>query len=208
MIGTGESIQALLSELAVGDDHRNRCLLSPYRAGAGRNKPCNSNFIFGNANWLRSLIQPTPEYGLAYLDWSQQEFGIAAALSNDQAMLDAYVCGDPYLGFAKGGVRSDDYAARQQATGDSDQPVPAPFHSESSGQQCTLRCSIGQGDSRDTSGNHGNQDTGHPRLPAILSSWLRVQSDQHLRLSSHNHPKGFSFGFAVRVLLVHRGLVV
>ena len=32
---------------------------------------------------------------------AQQEFGIAAALSGDPAMLDAYNSGDPYLAFAK-----------------------------------------------------------------------------------------------------------
>jgi DNA polymerase I-like protein with 3'-5' exonuclease and polymerase domains len=35
------------------------------------------------------------------VDWSQQEFGIAAALSNDPAMLEAYISGDAYLAFAK-----------------------------------------------------------------------------------------------------------
>jgi len=35
------------------------------------------------------------------VDWSQQEFGIAAALSGDQAMQDAYRSGDSYLAFAK-----------------------------------------------------------------------------------------------------------
>jgi DNA polymerase I-like protein with 3'-5' exonuclease and polymerase domains len=38
---------------------------------------------------------------LAYVDWSQQEFGIAAALSQDKVMMDAYQSGDPYLAFAK-----------------------------------------------------------------------------------------------------------
>jgi DNA polymerase I-like protein with 3'-5' exonuclease and polymerase domains len=36
-----------------------------------------------------------------YIDWSQQEFGIAAALSGDANMLAAYRSGDPYLAFAK-----------------------------------------------------------------------------------------------------------
>jgi DNA polymerase I-like protein with 3'-5' exonuclease and polymerase domains len=35
------------------------------------------------------------------VDWSQQEFGIAAALSDDPAMKEAYASGDPYLTFAK-----------------------------------------------------------------------------------------------------------
>jgi len=38
---------------------------------------------------------------LAYVDWSQQEFGIAASLSGDGAMMDAYQSGDPYLAFGK-----------------------------------------------------------------------------------------------------------
>jgi DNA polymerase I-like protein with 3'-5' exonuclease and polymerase domains len=38
---------------------------------------------------------------VAYVDWSQQEFGIAAALSGDSAMMEAYTSGDPYLTFAK-----------------------------------------------------------------------------------------------------------
>jgi DNA polymerase I-like protein with 3'-5' exonuclease and polymerase domains len=47
------------------------------------------------------LIQPPPGYGLAYIDWQQQEFGIAAALSGDPLMKAAYTSGDPYLAFAK-----------------------------------------------------------------------------------------------------------
>jgi DNA polymerase I-like protein with 3'-5' exonuclease and polymerase domains len=38
---------------------------------------------------------------VAHVDWSQQEVGIAAALSNDQALMDAYSSGDPYLTFGK-----------------------------------------------------------------------------------------------------------
>ena len=61
----------------------------------------NTRFIFGPSVWLRSLIKPPPGHGLAYIDWSQQEFGIAAALSGDVAMQEAYSSGDPYLAFAK-----------------------------------------------------------------------------------------------------------
>ena len=89
-----------LEDLEVGDDGRNRCLLSPFRAKTGRNQPSNSKFIFGPAVWLRGLIRPEPGWGLAYVDWSQQEFGIAAALSGDPAMMEAYHSGDPYLAFA------------------------------------------------------------------------------------------------------------
>jgi len=90
-----------LSTLAVGSDGRNRCLISAFRAKTSRNQPSTSQFIFGPSTWLRSLIKPKPGYGLAYIDWSQQEFGIAAALSGDQSMKKAYESGDPYLAFAK-----------------------------------------------------------------------------------------------------------
>ena len=93
--------QMRLSELSVGHDGRNRCLLSAFRARTGRNQPSNSRFIFGPSVWLRCLIRPEPGYGLAYIDWSQQEFGIAAALSGDSNMVEAYNSGDPYLAFAK-----------------------------------------------------------------------------------------------------------
>ena len=90
-----------LSKLAVGEDGRNRTVLSAFRSRTGRNQPSSSKFIFGQASWLRGLIKPEPGYGVAYIDWSQQEFGIAAALSGDQKMIDAYQSGDPYLEFAK-----------------------------------------------------------------------------------------------------------
>lgn len=90
-----------LGNLAIGRDGRNRCLLSAFQARTGRNQPSTSQFIFGPAVWLRSLIKPALARALAYIDWSQQEFGIAAALSGDTAMLGAYQSGDPYLTFAK-----------------------------------------------------------------------------------------------------------
>lgn len=93
--------QMRLSELAVGQDGRNRCLLSAFRARTGRNQPSNSKFIYGPSVWLRGLIKPDPRHGIAYIDWSQQEFGIAAALSGDLLMQEAYLSGDPYLAFAK-----------------------------------------------------------------------------------------------------------
>ena len=76
-------------------------MLSAFRARTGRNQPSNTKFIFGPSVWLRGLIQPPPGYGIAYIDWAQQEFGIAAALSGDPLMMEAYCSGDPYLAFAK-----------------------------------------------------------------------------------------------------------
>jgi DNA polymerase I len=90
-----------LNNLAVGGDGRNRTLLSAFRSRTGRNQPSNTGFIFGPSVWLRGLIKPPSGYGVAYVDWSQQEIGIAAALSGDQALQAAYQSGDCYLAFAK-----------------------------------------------------------------------------------------------------------
>jgi DNA polymerase I len=88
-----------LSSLAIGSDGRNRCLLSPFASRSGRNQPSNAKFAFGPDTWVRSFIRPEPERGLAYIDFSSQEFAIAAALSGDQNMIEAYRSGDPYLAF-------------------------------------------------------------------------------------------------------------
>jgi len=77
-----------LSDLAVGRDGRNRTMLSAFRARTGRNQPSNTKFIFGPSVWLRGLIKPPPGCGIAYIDWQQQEFGIAAALSGDPLMME------------------------------------------------------------------------------------------------------------------------
>lgn len=89
------------SSLQIGRDGRNRTMLSAFGSRSGRNQPSTSRFIFGAPSWMRGLIQPAPGRALAYVDWSQQEFGIAAVLSEDPAMQEAYRTSDPYLAFAK-----------------------------------------------------------------------------------------------------------
>ncbi len=90
-----------LRNITVGADGRNRCLLSPFRSRTGRNQPSSSKFVLGAASWMRSLVRPEPGRGLAYLDFNQQEFGIAAALSGDADMQKAYLSGDPYIQLAR-----------------------------------------------------------------------------------------------------------
>jgi hypothetical protein len=126
--------QMKLNDLAVGSDGRNRCLLSPFRSVTGRNQPSSTKYIFGPAIWLRNLIQPEPGKGVAYVDYAQQEFGIAAALSGDFYMLDAYRSGDPYLMFAiqAGAVPED--ATKQTHP-----------HERELFKQCTLAVQYGMG---------------------------------------------------------------
>ncbi|WP_342736262.1 DNA polymerase [Bradyrhizobium sp. B117] len=97
--------QALTSmhvpQLPVGPDGRNRSLLAPFASKTGRNQPSAKRFAFGLAAWQRGIIRPPEGWGLAYLDFSSQEIGIAAGLSGDPRLIEAYECGDPYLAFGK-----------------------------------------------------------------------------------------------------------
>jgi hypothetical protein len=101
-----------LNDLAVGGDGRNRTMLSPFRARTGRNQPSNSRFIFGPSAWLRGLIKPAAGFGLAYVDFSSQEVAIAAALSGDAALMEAYRSGDVYMAFAKQAKLAPAYATK------------------------------------------------------------------------------------------------
>jgi DNA polymerase I len=92
-----------LNDLSVGDDGRNRTLLGVFGSRTGRNQPSNTRFIFGPSVWLRSLIQPPPGHGVAYVDWTSQEVGIAGAQSADEAMMRDFLTGDPYIAF---GIRA------------------------------------------------------------------------------------------------------
>lgn len=93
--------QLRLEQLAVGPDGRNRTLVSAFRARTGRNAPSNVKSIFGPSTWIRGLIKPEDGGTIGYLDWSAQEFAIAAALSRDANMIHAYQSGDPYLRMAE-----------------------------------------------------------------------------------------------------------
>ncbi len=53
----------------------------------------------GQGVWLRGLIKPPPGHAVAYIDWSSQEVGIAAALSGDENMMADFRSGDPYIAF-------------------------------------------------------------------------------------------------------------
>ena len=90
-----------LTGLAIGDDARNRSLLSVFQTVTGRNAPSNSTFIFGPARWLRGLIKPPSGFALAYVDWRSQEIAVAAAISGDERLLAAYQGDDVYMAFAR-----------------------------------------------------------------------------------------------------------
>ena len=123
-----------LNDLTVGADSRNRCLLSPFGTKTGRNSPSTSKFIFGPSAWLRSLIKPSEGNSSAYIDWEQQEIGIAAVLSGDSSLIEAYESGDVYTTFARQAG-----AVPQNATKQSHPDERALF------KMCMLAVGYGQG---------------------------------------------------------------
>jgi hypothetical protein len=90
-----------LTDLPVGRDGRNRCMLSPFGSVTGRCTPSSAGYVFSRPAWMRSLVRPEEGRALAYLDWSAQEYGIGAVLSGDPDMTADYEAGDPYLSFAR-----------------------------------------------------------------------------------------------------------
>jgi len=94
---------------SIGHDDRQRVFLGPYGTQTSRNAPKASRFILAMSSWLRVLIQPPPGWKVYGIDWASQEFALAAILSGDPAMQEAYRSGDPYLYFAKraGAVPND-----------------------------------------------------------------------------------------------------
>jgi hypothetical protein len=97
---------------AVGKG-RNQCFLNPFGSSTGRNQPSSRECIWLMPAWYRGLVKPPEGRGNAYLDYNAQEFGVAAALSHDQNMMNAYKSGDPYFWFAKKGGLVPPEATRQ-----------------------------------------------------------------------------------------------
>ena len=93
--------QLKLEDLKYGKDNRHRCFLSYFGAKTSRNTPSSSKYIFGPAVWIRSLIKPKKGMAISYIDYSQQEIGIAAALSKDKNLIKAFETRDCYIEFAK-----------------------------------------------------------------------------------------------------------
>ena len=101
---------ASVDALTLRDDGRLLADLHPFGTLTGRCTPSTSAFLWNGPKWLRFLLQPPPGRTLLVLDWSNQEFAIAAALSQDPAMMAAYASGDPYLALAKQAKKVPDHA--------------------------------------------------------------------------------------------------
>jgi DNA polymerase family A len=86
------------AKLPIGRDGRNRPSLFPFCTATGRN--AHSKSLFNAHASVRSfMVFPADAIGV-YLDWRTQEVGVAAGLSGDQALIDAYSGGDVYHALA------------------------------------------------------------------------------------------------------------
>jgi DNA polymerase I len=72
---------------------------SVFRSVTGRNQP--KKFIFSGPKWLRFLLVPeSPDHVMVYVDYTAQEVGLAAALSEDEALRAIYETSDCHMAFA------------------------------------------------------------------------------------------------------------
>ena len=176
--------------LVTGHDGRSRVSLKPWRSKTGRNQPGSSQFVFGLPRWMRGLLKPGPGRALSYVDWSQQEFGIAGALSADPNMMAAYASGDPYLAFAKqaGALPPEAIRGKHEAVRDQ-------F------KECALAVQYGMGDEalalkiKQTS-THARALLGqHRRTYQIFWDW----SDRVLGHALTSRTMQSSFGWTIRL---------
>lgn len=86
---------------SLGSDGRVRPYLNSYGSSTGRFQPKSTSYIPLKAAWMRALIEPKPGKAICGIDYGSQEFLIAALISGDKNMVEAYKSGDVYLYFAK-----------------------------------------------------------------------------------------------------------
>jgi len=86
------------ARLPIGRDGRSRPSLFPFGTATGRNAHAKSPYN-AHAGMRGFMVFPQDAIGV-YLDWRTQEIGVAAALSGDTALIDAYRAGDIYHALA------------------------------------------------------------------------------------------------------------
>jgi DNA polymerase I len=87
----------------VGEDGRNRSSVRAFKARSSRSQPSTAENIPNATKALRSLLAPHEGEVLIHRDWSNAEYGIAAALARDPKRWDHYLHRDAYL------VKAADY---------------------------------------------------------------------------------------------------
>jgi hypothetical protein len=88
------------TKIEIMADDRVRPNYWAFGTRTGRNRASASEYPLLDAKWIRGFVLAPPGRALAQLDFKGQELYVAAALSEDGALLED-LTGDPYLGFAK-----------------------------------------------------------------------------------------------------------
>lgn len=97
----------------VGSDSRVRPYYNIFGSQSSRSQPSSTSFIHLKSAWMRYLVQPVPGKMIVGLDFASEEFLIAALVSKDAEMVNTYLSGDPYLGFAKASGQAPASATRE-----------------------------------------------------------------------------------------------
>lgn len=85
----------------LGSDNNIRPWYGIFGTQTGRNAAKAKTFPLAMGSWLRCIIRPPEGKVIVGCDFSQQEIYVAAILSKDKNLLNAYNSGDVYLWFGK-----------------------------------------------------------------------------------------------------------
>jgi len=85
----------------IGSDNRVRPNFGIYSSQSSRSQPGATGYLWLKAKWMQNFLEAPEGYALASADFASQEFLVAAIVSQDEAMMQAYASGDPYLAFGK-----------------------------------------------------------------------------------------------------------
>jgi hypothetical protein len=85
----------------VGSDGMVRPYMNPYGAQSSRYQPGSIGFLFLKSAWQRAICQPPPGWAVGSFDFASQEVLLAAILSGDKKLYEAYCSGDVYLAYGK-----------------------------------------------------------------------------------------------------------
>lgn len=100
--------------IPVGSDGRHRFNSIYFSSSTGRTQAIGNCILLG-PSWMRGFIQAPKDRALIIADYKSQEILIAAACSQDEAMLSDYQSGDFYLSFAKRAGALEDDARREDS---------------------------------------------------------------------------------------------
>jgi DNA polymerase I-like protein with 3'-5' exonuclease and polymerase domains len=100
---------------AMGADGRVRYSQLPFLTNTGRSGAFEETALMSLPKWMRGLVQPLPGEVLLCADFSAEEFAVAAGLSRDVQMQQAYAAGDPYVNMALAAGLEEDQARQARS---------------------------------------------------------------------------------------------